>query len=250
MLGSHLEELVHDVVGRSGSIYEEEVIVSNIIFKEEFAVVFLLVETDDAGHSELLENLHVFLGVVAVSLIGVSLLNRPHKSHKLARNNPVDVAILNTLIILILLHVECSELVPFEFDGIFKALEALQESALIEAIALAGISIWFEQAVVGSKHIPSLLRRAFQNNDHESTHQKCSIDHLISLVTGAIMENPIIRIILIPEQPRQLPGVPVDHGEVEGAEVLIEWEVCQIIVNVEKEGILVILGWLRSRHPV
>lgn len=200
VLSRHLEELVHDVVGRGRAVYEEQVVVSNIIFEEELAVVLLLVEADDTGHTELLEDLHIFLGVVAVSLVGVSLFNGPHESHELARNDPIDVAVLDPLIVLILLDVECSELVPLELDGIFEALKALQECALVKTITFTGISIRFEKAVIWPKHIPRLLSRALQDDYHESTHQKSTVNHLVSFVTGAIVENPIIRIVLIPEQ--------------------------------------------------
>lgn len=36
----------------------------------------------------------------------------------------------------------------------------------------------------------------------------------------------------------------MDHGQVKWSKVFVEWEVSKIIVDVEKEGILVVLGRL------
>jgi len=42
----------------------------------------------------------------------------------------------------------------------------------------------------------------------------------------------------------------VDHGQVERTKVLVEREVCQISVDVEKKRIFIILGRLTVRHPI
>ena len=33
------------------------------------------------------------------------------------------------------------------------------------------------------------------------------------------------------------------------SKILVEWEIRQVVVDVEEESILVILGWLRVRNP-
>ena len=42
----------------------------------------------------------------------------------------------------------------------------------------------------------------------------------------------------------------MDHGKVKRTEVLIEWEVGQIIIDVEEEGVLEVLRRLGIRNPV
>jgi len=42
----------------------------------------------------------------------------------------------------------------------------------------------------------------------------------------------------------------VYHGEIERTEVFIEWEICQIVINIEEKGIFEILWWLDIRYPV
>jgi len=104
--------------------------------------------------------------------------------------------------------------------------------------------------VVGSEHVPCLLGGALQNDYHESTHQECAIDHLVSLVGGTIVKDTIVGVVLVAEQPSQLARIPMDHCQVQGTEIFVEREVRQIIVDIEEECILVILRWLCARYPI
>lgn len=157
MLLGHLEELVNNVVWRSGPVNEEQVVVSNIIFEEELPIVLLFVEADYPAYIELLEDFDVLLGMVAVPLVGIPFFDGSHESHELARNYPVDVSILDSLVVLVLFNIEGSEVIPLELDGVLEALEALQQSALVQTVTLAGISVRLEQAVVRSKHVPGFF---------------------------------------------------------------------------------------------
>lgn len=40
------------------------------------------------------------------------------------------------------------------------------------------------------------------------------------------------------------------HGQIEGTEILVEWHINQIIVYIEKEGVLVVLWGLAVCYPV
>lgn len=42
----------------------------------------------------------------------------------------------------------------------------------------------------------------------------------------------------------------MDHGKVQWPEILVEWHISKIIVNVEEKGILIILWRLIVRYPV
>ena len=64
------------------------------------------------------------------------------------------------------------------------------------------------------------------------------------------MEDAVLRVVLVAEQAGQLAAVPVDHGEVEGTEVLVEWEVGEVVVDVEEEGVLEVLRRLFIADPV
>jgi len=47
----------------------------------------------------------------------------------------------------------------------------------------------------------------------------------------------------------QFSAVPVHHGQVERPEVLIKWHIDEVIVDIEEEGILVVLGRLDVGNP-
>lgn len=42
----------------------------------------------------------------------------------------------------------------------------------------------------------------------------------------------------------------MNHGEVKRSKIFVEWEVLQIIVDVEKESIFEILWWFNIGYPV
>ena len=84
-------------------------------------------------------------------MMRVSLLDGTHESDELVWNNPVEVAVLDSLIVLILLDVETLKIVPSELDSTFESLQAVEHGAIIEAVTLRGISVRFEQLVVGSE---------------------------------------------------------------------------------------------------
>jgi len=104
--------------------------------------------------------------------------------------------------------------------------------------------------MVWAEHVPRLFRSALQNYYHKGTHEECPIDHLIGLVGSAVVEDPIVGVVLVPQQPGELPRIPVHHRQVQGPEVFVEREVCQVVVDIEEESILVILRWLGTGHPV
>lgn len=90
-----------------------------------------------------------------------------------------------------------------------------------------------------------------QNNYHKGTHQEGSIDHFGSWFCWcAIVENSVLRIFLVTKKSGQLTWVSMYHREIEWTKVFIEWEVLQIIVNVEKESIFEILRRFNIRYPV
>lgn len=108
---------------------------------EEPLVVLFFIQSDNPLDVKFFEDIDVLIGVVAISLVSVSLLDGTHECHELAWDNPVKIAIFYSLVELVLLDVECLELVPPELDGILESLEALKECTLIKAVAFRGISV-------------------------------------------------------------------------------------------------------------
>ena len=42
----------------------------------------------------------------------------------------------------------------------------------------------------------------------------------------------------------------MDHGQIEWPEVLVEWKVSEVVVDVEEEGILEVLWWSEVADPI
>lgn len=200
----HIKKLINNVVWWRRTVNEEQIIMSNAVFDKVFPIIFLLIETYHALDIELLKYLYILLWMMTVPLICIPLLYWTHECHEFARDNPIYVTIFNSLIVFIFLHVERAEVVPFILDGILQSLEALQESALIKAITLTGISIRFEQRMIWTEHILCFFCRALQNDNHECSHEESSIDHFVWLLGSAIVEDAVIGIVFVSEQSGQL----------------------------------------------
>lgn len=241
MVIANLHELVDDVIGRRATIDKEQVVMSNIFVSEESLVVFLFVQSDDPLDAELLEDLDVLVRMVAIPLVLVPLLDGAHERHELSRNNPVEIAILNSLVLLILFDVEGLEFVPPELDGILETLEALKKRTLVEAVTLGGVSVGLEQRVVRFQSLISLLGGTLEDDDHETAHQESSIDHLVWLLRGAVVEDTIILVVLVAEQPCELSSIPMDHCKIQWTEVLVERHICEVVIDIEEKGILEVL---------
>lgn len=117
----------------------------NVFLREESLVVLLFVESHNSLDVELLEYFYIFAWMMPVSLVSISLLDGSHESHELAWNNPVEVSVLDPLVLLVLLDVEGLVDIPFEFDCVLQTLQALQESTLIETVTFGGVSIAFKK---------------------------------------------------------------------------------------------------------
>ena len=127
---------------------------------------------------------------------------------------------------------------------------------MVQAVALGGISVRFEESVVWPEHVVCFFRGALEDDDHEATHEERSINHLVGFLRRAVVENSILRIVFVLQKSGELTGKPMDHRQVERPEIFIEGEVSQVIVNVEEEGVLVvqvvmfIFGWIRRRDQL
>ena len=98
---------------------------------ENAFVVLFFVQTNNSRHTHFLENFNVFARVVAKSLIRVSFFDWAHKSNKPSWDNPMQVVIFNFLVEFILFDIEVSEVIPFEFHSLLKALETLQQGTVV-----------------------------------------------------------------------------------------------------------------------
>ena len=216
----------------------------NSFIGEVLLIVFFFIKSYYALDIKLLENIDVLCWMMTISLISVSFFDWSHKGHELSRDDPIEITVFNSLISFILFHIESLEIVPAEFHCVLKALKTLKEGALVEAVSFGSIPIWLEKVMIRLEHFIGMFSGNFENDYTERGHQEGAVHHFVRFLRGAVVEDPVILIILIPEESCQLSRVSVNHCEVQWSEVFIKWEILEIIINVEKEGIFVVLRWL------
>lgn len=127
----------------------------------------------------------------------------------------------------------------------------MQQSTIIETVALGGISVVLEDLVIWSELLVGLVGRHLKDDNHEGAHQESTVDHFVTgIPRGAVMEYTILLVILVSKESGEFSCISVNHSEVQWAEVLVEWEVREIVINVKEERILEVLWWLVIRNPI
>jgi hypothetical protein len=205
VLLNNIKEVSDNLVWGSGSINEEKILMRNTSVLEMLFIILLLVESNNFGYVNALKDISVFIWVMAVPLPLVSVLDWSHEGDKLSWDDPVEVSILNSLVVLVLLDIECPEVVPAKSYSVFESLEAVKEGAVVEALTLGGISVVLEHTVVWLELLVGLLSGHLEDDDHESSHEECSIDHPVAWSTRtAVVEYPVLRVVLVSEESCQL----------------------------------------------
>ena len=72
----------------------------------------MIIESYYFGHIQVIEDVDVAGCSVTISMDAVSLIDWTHEGHELAWDDPVQISILNLLVVLILFGVECLKVVP------------------------------------------------------------------------------------------------------------------------------------------
>ena len=190
------QKIVDDIIRWVRSIYKEKLIMLNSLWEELATVVLCLIQSNYSLDVPLLENFTVLIWGKTRSLSWLSSVNRAHKGSELSWDDPIDVPIVNSLIIFVLFDIECLEIVPSVLDPLFQTLQTVQDSALIVTVALGGIAERHKLSMIGAECVKGLLGRNLQDYDHESTHQKGCVWELVWPI-GAVMEDPVVLVLII-----------------------------------------------------
>ena len=91
------------------------------VLRELCAIVLCFVKANYMGHPEMPKHLKIVFWLVASS-IRTDLVDRTHECNELVWNDPVQVSVLNLLVVLILFVVELAEVVPSMPDCDFEPL--------------------------------------------------------------------------------------------------------------------------------
>ncbi len=165
------------------------------IFREFCSIILCFVQADNVCNSKVLKHLQIVFWAVT-STIRTNLVNWAHKSDKFSWHDPVQIAIFDLFVILILLVVKVSKVVPAMADGDLQTFQAMVNGATIGAVAIAGISERPETCLVWCKSFPSDFGGLAKNHHHEGTHEVGCIGLLVKNVT-AVVENFDIFVSLI-----------------------------------------------------
>ena len=157
MLFAAFHEFVHDVLRGNRTIHEDEIFVVDAVFSERIFVVLRVIQSHHLAHLQMLKYINVARSGVAIGPLAFLAVDGSHESHELSGDNPIEIAILNLLVVLILFNAERLRVVPPLFDTKLKTLQTVLHRALVVAVALACVAVVPQQAVVGLQLFPSLL---------------------------------------------------------------------------------------------
>lgn len=169
---------------------------SDALSQELLAIIYCLIKPDHSLNVPFTEYLSILLGSETRLLARLSLINRSHKRCELSWQDPVDISVLYSLIVLVLLDVEGLKIVPLVLDGEVESLQAVQDGALVVTLTLRRIAERDKLVVIRLESLVGLLWLSLEDDDHESAHEEGSVDELLGLAR-AVVEDPIVLVLLI-----------------------------------------------------
>lgn len=104
-------------------------------------IVFNVVEPYHFCHSYVVEYLDILARMLPVPMLRVSVLDGAHEGDELAGNDPVQIAILDAFVILVLFDIEGPKIVPPEPDRVLKPLKAMEQRAVVETLPFGGVAV-------------------------------------------------------------------------------------------------------------
>lgn len=113
----------------------------NSFLCEALLIILGVVQANNFSDMKVLENVHIAGGRMSITTLGIPLVNGAHKGNELTRDDPVEVPVFDSLIMLVLLDVEGVEVVPALLDAELETFKAVKDGALVITVSLAGISV-------------------------------------------------------------------------------------------------------------
>jgi hypothetical protein len=135
------DKFVNNILWWNRTVHENKILVIDFIFGKRIFIVFWVIKSNNFSHFEMVENVYIAGGTMPVGTLSWSAVNRAHKSHKLARNDPVEVTIFDSLVVFIFFDTKFVRIVPTLSDSKLEALKAVLYCASVVAVSLASIAI-------------------------------------------------------------------------------------------------------------
>uniref|UniRef100_A0A6B0VAJ6 Putative secreted protein n=1 Tax=Ixodes ricinus TaxID=34613 RepID=A0A6B0VAJ6_IXORI len=229
-----LDELPHDGVAGRRPVHEEQVPVVEALLGKAPGVVDLLVQPHHRAHVVLAEVREVRLrGVERVAVLNFALGVRPAEGDELVWHNPVEVAVLNPLVVLVLLQVKVFKVQEFVADGLLHSTQTIKEGEVVCARTKGGIPEW-DVGSIGPIHqwLVGFLRRPLQVEYRICTNQESCVDPLLA-VAARVVHNLLLRQGIRLELFVELDAVAVQHRQIERTKVRVKALVHQFLVHAE-----------------
>ena len=244
---SRSQELRDNIIGRGGAISEEQIEMLDSLLCKLALLILGFVEADDQRDTESLPDRYVVIR--GERAIPVRDIQRAREGDELAGHDPVEIAIFDLLEVLVLLNVKAVVVIPAEGNAVLEALETVQVSAPICAVAHGRIPVRNELVVVGAENSPCFFGRFLQADNHEGTHEEGGVT-LLRVVERRVVVDLVVLILRVIHEFFQLFAEEVHFAEVERAEVRKEGLVDEVVVNAEVEGMLARLRRVLIANPI
>ena len=207
----------------------------NAFGQEGRAIILGFVESDNLCYVQVLKDVDIAGSCVAITMNGVSLVYRSHEGQELARDDPVKISVLYLFVVLIFTSVKSLEVVPSMLNSELESLQALEDGAVVVAVAAASVSVVLEVGLVGLELAEGLVGVHLEDDHHERTHQAHCVRHLSHVAALRVVVNACLPLEAVTlEELLQLAAETMGHGEVQRTEVLVEGHVSQILKTRSK----------------
>ena len=179
---NYFEKLVYDFLWRIRTIDEEEVIMLDSRVHKVISIILHIVEANHFIDSYVIEYLNILPWMLAVSMLRISVLNGAHESDKLARYDPIEVAILDSLVVFVFFDIKCPKIIPAKPHGVLEALQTMKQCAIVEAFALGRVTIVLHDWMVGLELRVGIFRLHLKYDYHECAHEESTVDEFVARI--------------------------------------------------------------------
>ena len=146
------------------------------------SIILDIIQSNYFIHADIFENVYVLSRMLSIPMLCISIFYWTHKRNKFTRYNPIEVSVLDSLVVLVLLDIEGPEVVPAEPDSVLEALQTVEQRAVVEALALGGIAVVPHYRLVRLELGVRVLRLHLQDYYHEGAHQESAIHQFVTWV--------------------------------------------------------------------
>jgi len=176
----YFEKLVYDFFGRVGAIDKEEVVMLDSRVHKVILFVFYIVEANHFINTYVIEYINILLRMLPVSVLRIPVLDGAHECHKLARYDPIQVAVLDALVVFVFFDIKCPKIVPAKPHGVLEALQAMKQCAIVEAFALGRVTVVLHHWMVRLKLCVGVFRLHLKYDYHECAHEESTVDKFVT----------------------------------------------------------------------